>query len=367
MASAHAEWDKPAQPSRERRGSTRQGPRGYAQKAVRASAGNARAGLRRCAICFGSLYGCRDGMRSYVGRPLGHARPTRLHGKAWAMADVVVLSSRLTPKSASGKIDLHSLTTALVMVPTFFVRLLKLPEDVRRKYDVSSLELVLQHGCAVPARHQARHDRVVGAGPGWRPARRSVITGIATVCTRRTTGFRDPAPWGALLRRQQLEMLTRTVASDPPGVSGAGTTRSPARHRISASPTRRDDDRRTVENRRASITCGDVRIPSIPTAICSSTIAKPGRPQHIISGRVNIYPASREIERGSSELSWRVHDCAVFGIPMMSSVSASMLPFSAARGRSTERDEESRQEFCSRAPRRVQRCRAKLFSTRCRA
>jgi len=45
--------------------------------------------------------------------------------------------------------------TAVQMVPTMFVRLLKLPPDVRRKYDLSSLRIVIHAAapCPIPIKH----------------------------------------------------------------------------------------------------------------------------------------------------------------------------------------------------------------------
>ena len=52
----------------------------------------------------------------------------------------------------------------IFMVPTMFIRLMKLSEHVRRKYDVSSLRHIYPCRCTVPGRRQARNDRMVGAG-----------------------------------------------------------------------------------------------------------------------------------------------------------------------------------------------------------
>ena len=47
------------------------------------------------------------------------------------------------------------------MVPTHFVRLLALPDEVKAKYDVSSMKLVDAHRRHVPGRREAGDDRVV--------------------------------------------------------------------------------------------------------------------------------------------------------------------------------------------------------------
>ena len=50
------------------------------------------------------------------------------------------------------------------MVPTMFIRLMKLPEAVRRKYDMSSLRHIIHAAAPCPADVKRAHDRMVGAG-----------------------------------------------------------------------------------------------------------------------------------------------------------------------------------------------------------
>ena len=60
-------------------------------------------------------------------------------------------------------VEQHRVTHAQV-VPTMFVRLLKLPDDVRARYDVSSLQYVDPRRRAVPGAGQAADDRLVRPG-----------------------------------------------------------------------------------------------------------------------------------------------------------------------------------------------------------
>jgi len=54
----------------------------------------------------------------------------------------------------------HS-STGFILVPTHFVRLLRLPEDVKRRYDLSSIGLRRIDRLALPARVK-NDDRLVG-------------------------------------------------------------------------------------------------------------------------------------------------------------------------------------------------------------
>ena len=71
---------------------------------------------------------------------------------------------RFDAEQALALIEQHRATHSQ-WVPTMFVRMLKLPDDVRRKYDVSSLRGRDPRRGAVPGRGQAADDRVVGPDP----------------------------------------------------------------------------------------------------------------------------------------------------------------------------------------------------------
>ena len=65
------------------------------------------------------------------------------------------------------------------MVPTHFVRLLALPEEVRRRYDVSLAAHGDAHRGVVPARRQAK--MIEWFGPGARESYGA--TEVGTTCT----------------------------------------------------------------------------------------------------------------------------------------------------------------------------------------
>ena len=62
--------------------------------------------------------------------------------------DEVVLMPRFDPEDLLRLIEKHK-TTHLQTVPTMFIRMLKLPEEERAKYDVSSLEFVVHAAAPV--------------------------------------------------------------------------------------------------------------------------------------------------------------------------------------------------------------------------
>ena len=87
--------------------------------------------------------------------PLYHAAPL-----SWSMAchrtgSTVVVMERFDPEQALRLIERHRVTHSQ-WVPTMFVRLLKLPGEIRRRYDLSSLRWAVHAAapCPVPVKHQ---------------------------------------------------------------------------------------------------------------------------------------------------------------------------------------------------------------------
>ena len=102
---------------------------------------------------LGAAWRLREGLIYLSPAPLYHSAPTggvsltiRLHG-------TVVVMERFDPEDFLRLVERYRVTHTQ-MVPTMFSRLLKLPEAVRRRYDVSSLECVIHAAapCPVPVK-----------------------------------------------------------------------------------------------------------------------------------------------------------------------------------------------------------------------
>jgi len=295
---AYAEWDRPPLPPRSSwiyTSGTTGRPKGVRRQPATPQQAVAMRDL------FQTVYGCREGMRGYVGGPLYHASPNAFARQGLAMADILVLSSRFDPEELLRQIERYRLTT-LVMVPTFFVRLLKLPEEVRRKYDVSSLELVLHTGAPCPP--DVKRAMIAWWGPVLVETYGGSETGIATVCTSQDWLAR-PGTVGRVAPGGTIKIFDEQRRELPPGVSGEIYARTPAYPDFSYHG--REDDRRSVEID-GLITCGDVGYLDADGYLFLNDRKR----DMIISGGVNIYPA--EIE-GVLQSCPGVHDCAVFGIP----------------------------------------------------
>ena len=99
------------------------------------------------------LYGFTPDMIYLSPAPLYHAAPLRWSMAVQQLGGTVVVMERFDAEKALEAIEKYKVTHAQ-WVPTHFIRMLKLPEDVRRKYDVSSLKAVWHAAapCPIPVK-----------------------------------------------------------------------------------------------------------------------------------------------------------------------------------------------------------------------
>ncbi len=90
-----------------------------------------------------------------VGSPLYHTAVLRFSGASIHLGHTLVLMDKWQAEEMLALIERHKVTTSH-MVPTQFHRLLALPEDVRSKYDMSSLRHMIHAAapCPVDVKHQ---------------------------------------------------------------------------------------------------------------------------------------------------------------------------------------------------------------------
>jgi long-chain acyl-CoA synthetase len=87
--------------------------------------------------------------------PMYHAAPLRFSMGAQAIGCTVVAMEHFDAEQYLALVQRHKVTLSQV-VPTMFVRMLKLPDEVRASYDVSSLRLVIHAAapCPIPVKKQ---------------------------------------------------------------------------------------------------------------------------------------------------------------------------------------------------------------------
>jgi len=256
---------------------------------------------------FASLAGSGFGlspnrvMRAAITGPLYHSAPNAYGLQAVRTGALAILQPRFDAEELLRLIEQYRITH-LHMVPTMFVRLLRLPEEVKRKYDLSSLEWVI-HGAA-PCPVEVKRAMIEWWGPVIYEYYGATETGIATFHTSeealRKPGTVGRPPPGGTVRIYDAD--GRLLPAGEVGEIYLWLDGFPdfTYHGL-------DDERREVE-RDGLVTLGDVGFLDEDGYLFICDRAR----DMVISGGVNIYPA--EIEMALLAMPG-VRDCAVFGIP----------------------------------------------------
>lgn len=102
-----------------------------------------------------ALFGFPPGCTYLSPAPLYHAAPLRWCMSVHKMGGTVIVMEKFDPETALSLIEKHKVNVGQ-FVPTHFVRMLKLPEEVRAKYDVSSMISAVHAAapCPVPVKEQ---------------------------------------------------------------------------------------------------------------------------------------------------------------------------------------------------------------------
>ncbi len=121
------------------------------------SKGVTRSDFDRPASAYATAYGRWGALtlqpesgRALVTTPLYHALGNAIIQSALSRRHSVHILGRFDPEGTLRSIDERRITTTS-MVPTQFIRLLKLDEDIKAAYDVSSIEWVLHSAAPCPA------------------------------------------------------------------------------------------------------------------------------------------------------------------------------------------------------------------------
>lgn len=99
------------------------------------------------------LLGFDDHITYLSPAPMYHAAPLRFSMAAHQAGGTVVVMEKFDPENALRLIQEHRITHSQ-WVPTMFLRLLKLPQEIRDRYDISSMEMIVHAAapCPIPAK-----------------------------------------------------------------------------------------------------------------------------------------------------------------------------------------------------------------------
>ena len=254
--------------------------------------------IRRTGLAFG-LPGTP--VKSIMTGPLYHSAPNAYGMKVVRDGGLLVLQPRFDDEDTLALIQQYKISH-LHMVPTMFVHLLKLDDNIRSAYDLSSLEHVA-HGAA-PCSAEVKKSMIKWWGEVIHEYYAMTETGVITICNSRQW-LDHQGTVGTPLEGIEIKIVDEqgeTCAVNTPGeiCISSETTPFVAYHRAA---------QKTADMRRGYfVATGDVGYLDDDNFLYISDRIS----DMVISGGVNIYPA--EIEKVLIGMPG-VKDCAIFGSP----------------------------------------------------
>jgi long-chain acyl-CoA synthetase len=246
-------------------------------------------------------YGIEPGMRALVSAPLYHSAPNLYALQALLNDGWLVLEPRFDAERTLALIERHQLTHAY-LVPTMYVRMLRLPEETRRRYDLASMRFVASTGSPCPP--EVKRAMIDWWGPVFHECYASSEAGLITVISS-AEALAKPGSAGRAIGGGSLRILDEAGRELAPGEIGLIYARQPAYPDFTYN---NDPAARARLERDGLWTLGDMGHLDADGYLYVCDRAS----DMVISGGVNIYPA--EIEAALATMPG-VRDCAVFGIP----------------------------------------------------
>ena len=246
-------------------------------------------------------FGAPQDVVTVVTGPMYHSAPNAYGLFAARVGGTVILQPRFDPEELLQLIEKHRVTH-LHMVPIMFHRLLKLPEDVKRKYDLSSLKFVVH--AAAPCPPPIKREMIEWWGPVIEEYYGATEVGIVVSCNSEEW-LAHPGTVGKPIPEAEVRIIDKDGKDVPQGEVGEVVSRN---RFINDFTYHGDDQKRRDSEKSGLIAPGDIGYFDKDGFLYLCDRAK----DMIISGGVNIYPA--EIEAEILKMPG-VADCAVFGIP----------------------------------------------------
>jgi long-chain acyl-CoA synthetase len=246
------------------------------------------------------LWGYRDGMVYLSPAPLYHSAPQAAVNLTIQAGGTAVVMEHFDPEQYLALVQKHRVTHSQ-LVPTMFSRMLKLPADVRRAYDVSSLEIAIHAAapCPVPVKRQMID--------WWGPIIQEyygATEGLGFTACDTAEWLAHPGTVGRV-RLGELHILDEEMNPLPDGEPGTiwFKTASPFEYFYDPEKTR---EARSADGTMSTV--GDVGYLDADGFLHLTD----RRTFMIISGGVNIYPQECENLLITHP---KVADAAVFGVP----------------------------------------------------
>jgi acyl-CoA synthetase (AMP-forming)/AMP-acid ligase II len=248
---------------------------------------------------YAQLYGISATTVMLIPAPLYFAAPFGWLSAATALGGHVVLLKRFDAEAVLQAIERYRVTHAL-FVPIHFVRLLKLPAEVRDRYDLSSLQTVIHAGAPCP--RDVKADMIAWWGPKLHEYYSgSEGAGFTTISSQEW--LERPGTVGRSVMGP-VHILDDDENELPPGEVGTIWFENAARFEYHKSPEKTAG----FFNARGWGSLGDLGHVDADGYLFISN----RRTDLIISGGANIYPQEIENEMAAHPA---VFDVAAIGVP----------------------------------------------------
>ena len=240
-------------------------------------------------------------MRTVVTGPVYHSAPNFFALTAVRDGGLAILQPRFVEEELLQLIDQYKITH-VHMVPTMFIRLLRLPDEVKRKYDLSSLKVVI-HGAA-PCPADVKRKMIEWWGPVIVEYYGATETG-AIVINNSEQALRKPGTVGRALEGAAIRILDDAGQQLGPNQVGEIFIWMEG---FPDFTYHNNPQKRAACERDGLVSVGDVGYLDDDgfLFLCDR------KNDMVIMGGSNVYP--QEIEAALLAMPG-VQDCAVFGIP----------------------------------------------------
>lgn len=244
--------------------------------------------------------GVRSDERHLVVCPLYHSAAPAFVAMTFVVGGTVVLVEHFDPERVLQVIERERITSAF-MVPTMLTRLAALPEEVRRKYDTSSIRWLLSGAAPLPTDTARRIEEWLG--PVLFNFYGATETGLVTLALPREH-TRRPGTIGRALLGNEIRILDDNGYEVPTGKVGEVFVRNS----MLVSGYHRDGDATQKAMRDGFFSVGDLgRVDDDGYYYLADR-----KHDMVISGGVNIYPWEIEQHLHTHP---EIMEAAVIGIP----------------------------------------------------
>ena len=251
--------------------------------------------------CYGFDLDAPENITTVTVGPLYHSAPNAHGSMAARIGANLIIMPRFDAEELLRLIQDRKVTN-LNMAPIMFARLLKLPEAVKRNYDLSSLRFVAH--AAAPCPPPMKRAMIEWWGPIINEYYGSTEMGNVTYCTSEEW-LAHPGTVGRPFPEAEVRVIDENL--NDVAVREVGEVVCRIRGLVDFT-YHGDEAKRRAAEKRGLIAPGDVGYFDEDGFLYLCDRAK----DMIISGGVNIYPAEIEAELHKMP---GVADCAVFGIP----------------------------------------------------